>query len=365
MAHKLKMALRVYSGILLLCRIGVIAIILFAVLSFASENVILEGVGQPFVTFNGEEAVIHVPITIKNYGMYSINNISVEYTLKNSTTMLLAGYERIGSIETSSIDTFSIPVKINLLKLYKEEYPSLYHFKHTDMMYANITISLQYMLNWVHISVNSLYKFKWTPPLEEVKVYRPTNVKFTSNGTIKFEIPYALKTAGYLSGIASVYGHVLVDHSPGGFFNGSAQLGEYYRGALKMEISNNYTKTLLTKSQYLNLQGYITIFGFKIPFTEKYLWGAPLSNFTHKILPNGTLYYSFTDESPFILSMKVTKILYYRGNEVSKSTSSFSVNPDQKVKRYEKLQITQPVDELKIIFYDTNTHLTYQEVIQI
>ncbi|AGB05229.1 hypothetical protein AciM339_1372 [Aciduliprofundum sp. MAR08-339] len=364
MVHKLKIALKIYSTILLLCKIGIIAIILLAILSFASENVTLEGVGQPFLTFNGEEAIIHVPVTIKNYGMYSIDNISVRYTLRNSTTTLLTRDERIGNIETSSIDTFSIPVKINLLKLYNEEYPSLYHFKHADMFYANITISLQYMLNWVHVSVNSLYKFRWVPPIEEVKVYAPENMN-ASSGMIKFEIPYSIKTAGYLSGLASVYGHVLVGHSSCGSFNGSAQLGEYYRGTLKMEVLSNYTKTLLTKSQHLTLQGNISIFGLKVPFTEKYYWGAPLSNLTYKIFPNETLYYSFTDKSPFKLSMKVTKIFYYEGNEVSKSVSSFSVFPNQEVRRYEKIEITQPVDEMRIIFYDTNTHLTYQEVIHI
>ncbi len=365
MAQKIRMALRFYSALLLILKIAVAAMILLAILAVAAEEVSLENIGEPFVVFDGEDLVINVPVTIKNYGFYSIDNISVSYSLRNKTSMLLSGHDMIGKIPTGSIDTFTVPVSIDLAQLYHEEYPGLYHFKHSDIFNANITISLLYMMKWVKISVTTQHEFKWIPPLEDIRVYNPTNVSMDSKGALKFRVPFLLKTASYLHGSAHLSG-ILESHGEKcGYFNATAELGEAYYGDIMMEVSKNYTRSFITESQDLNMVGNISLFGYGVPFSYHYHWGAPLANLTYKVLPNETLYYSFTDESPYSLSMKVTKIFYYHGNEVSRDVSEFYVHAGQHIERYEKLSIAQPVDEVKIIFYEANTHISYEEVITV
>ncbi len=182
---------------------------------------------------------------------------------------------------------------------------------------------------------------------------------------MKFYVPYLLKTASYLSGIATIGGKILSDGEVCGNFSGSAELGESYRGEIEMNVHANQSRELLTKSQYLEMVGNISLFGVHIPFTHRYYWGAPLANLTYRVLPNGTVFYSFTDESPMALSLKVTKIFYYQGAEVSRDVTNLHVVSGEHVERYEKITLTQPVDEVKIIFYEENTHLLYEEVLHI
>ncbi len=180
MGKALRTALSVYSVVLTILKIAVAAVILLAIYSFAVQNVALENVGKPFTQLEGSKLIIRVPVTIKNYGFYSIDNISVSYVITNRTATLLRGKEFLGNIEKGTIETISVPVVIDMERLYHLEYPLLYHFFNRDVLNATITISLFYMMHWVKVKVTTVQLFDWVPLLEKVEVSRPVNISMDS-----------------------------------------------------------------------------------------------------------------------------------------------------------------------------------------
>lgn len=364
MAHKLKTAAKIYSALLTIAKIAVIILIILALYSFLVEDVQVVNVGKPFFEFEGSKLIINVPVTIKNYGFYNISDISVHYEIRNKTTELITGEDLVGNISTNSIDTFDVPIAINFQELYKKEYPNLYHFYNKDILDANITISLGYMLNLVNISINLNHTFQWTPPIESASIYPPNNVKMSSNN-LSFDIPYHIKTASYLSGSAKIHGKIENNGKTYGSFTSNIPLGEDYKGSIKMEVNSEDSRYMLTHSIPLQMIGNITIFGFKVPFKYSYHWGAPLENLTYKLLENRTIYYSFTNAANYSLSLDIDKIYYYHNTEVKKEYTYMYVAPGEHVEKYEKITVTQPVDKIEIIFYDENTGISYKEVINL
>ena len=363
MAKILKAAIKVYSVLLTLAKIVVIAIILLAAYSFAVEDVKIVNVEKPFVTHEGSKIIINIPVTIKNYGFYNISDLRINYEINNKTSQFINGSSLIGSIPTDSIDTFDVPIAIDFEKIYKEEYPSLYHFYNKDTLYVNFSVSLKYMFGLVDISIDMNHTFDWIPPIESTHVYPSEDVHM--NSSLYFYIPYEIKTANYLSGSAEILGEIKGDGEKYGNFNTSLTLGTYYKGKIMVHINSEAARYLITHSMPLKMVGNITLLGFNIPFKRTYYWGAPLDNLTYRVFNNGSFYYSFTDSAPYPLSMNVTKIYYYQGSEVGRDSSMYNVNPGEHVEKYERLNITRPIDKIEIIFYEGNTGFSYEEVINL
>ncbi len=365
MSNRLKTAAKIYSMFLTLAKIAVAIIILLAVYSIAVEDVKVVRVGTPFLEFQGSKLIINVPITIKNYGFYNISHLSVKYTISNESTALLNGKSLIGNIPTSSINTFDVPITIDFQKLYSKEYPQLYHFFNNDTLKANITISLGYMLNLTDITINLNHTFEWKPPIESTEVYPLKNVKMNSTRYLTFEIPYHIKTANYLSGTAKAWGKIKGQDKTYGNFSATITLGEDYNGNIKVKVNPQDARYIITHSLDMNLIGNMSIFGFTIPLQYKYFWGAPLDNLSYYVYDNGAVYYSFANHANYPISLNITKIYYYQNQEIKRETSFIYASPGSQIDEYEEVNITQPVNRVKIIFYEIYTGITYEVVINL
>ncbi len=355
---------RVYSWILAIARIVVVIIVILAIYSIAAQKISVENVGNPYIEMEGTNVTVKIPITLKNYGYYNIEDISISYDVKNESTHLLSYGEVVGNVERDSIETVVIPIKLDLKKIYELEYPSFYHFFNNDTLNLNLTVSLKYMLGLVTLRVNFNQDVEWKPPIEDADIYPIQDYSMDSRG-IHFKLPYMIKTADYLSGMANASGVIKSDKGTIGRFSTTFLLGTTYFGNISSIVYYGNTRNLITHSQWLSFVGNLTFLGLKLPIKESRYWGAPLNNLSYEILSNNTLHYSFTDDSSLPLNLYVNKTYYYQGSVVKEESTHLSISSGEHVSRYESLNITQPVDQLRLSFYDATTGIYYEEVISL
>jgi hypothetical protein len=74
---------RVYSLILVIARIAVAVMVLLAVYSVAAQKINIEDVGTPYIEMEGTNVTVKIPVTLKNYGYYDIEDISIAYDIEN------------------------------------------------------------------------------------------------------------------------------------------------------------------------------------------------------------------------------------------------------------------------------------------
>jgi len=220
------------------------------------------------------------------------------------------------------------------------------------------------MLGLVTFKVNFNQDVEWTPPIEEVALYSIQEYSMDDKG-IHFILPYMIRTADYLDGTAKASGIIQGEDGVIGNFSTNFLLGSTYNGNITALIYYDNAGSLIVKSQWLHLIGNVSFLGLLLPVNTNQYWGAPLSNLTYQVLSNNTLHYSFTDESPMALNLFVNRTYYYQGNFVKKETTHLYVNSGEHVERYEDLNVTQPVDQVVISFYDAYTGIYYEEVINL
>ncbi len=355
---------RIYSWILAIARIVVVIIVILAVYSVATQRIMVENVGNPYIEMEGINVTVKIPITLKNYGYYDIRDISISYDIKNESVHLLSYGEIVGDIKKDSIETLIIPIKVDLKKLYELEYPSFYHFFNNDTFHLNLTLSLKYMLGLVTLRVNFDQDVDWTPPIKDANIYPVHSYSMDSQG-IHFKLPYMIKTADYLSGMGQADGVVEGSEGEIGNFTTEFSLGTTYYGNISSLINYENAKDLVIHSQWLYFVGNVAFLGLRLPINETYYWGAPLDNLSYEILSNNTIHYSFTDNSPSSLNLYINRTYYYQGNIVKHETTHLYVATGEYVDRYEDLNITQPVDQVLLSFYDSNSGVYYKEVISL
>lgn len=355
---------RVYSLILVIARIAVAVMVLLAVYSVAAQKINIEDVGTPYIEMEGTNVTVKIPVTLKNYGYYDIEDISIAYDIENSSAHLLSLKEVVGDVNKDSIETIAIPIRVDLKKLYEMEHPNFYHFFNNDTFYLNLTLSLKYMMGLVTFKVNFNQDVEWRPPIEEAEVYHIEEYSMDSDG-IHFYLPYMIKTADYLNGMANASGVVKGDNGLVGNFDTNFTLGTTYYGNISSLIYYDAAGDLITHSQWLYFIGNVTFLGLKIPINHTQYWGAPLNDLQYNIESNNTIHYSFTDDSSMPLNLYINRTYYYQGNLVNEETTHLYVSPGEHVDRYEDLNITQPVDKVILSFYDANTGIYYQEVINL
>ncbi len=355
---------RGYRSFAFLFHLAVFVMVFLAILPVAIKSTTVESIGDITWSFDGKRyAVMSVPVTIKNSGVYDIDQIKIFFRVKNSTATFVDSYQDAGDIPAGSRRTIVIRIPVDLQHIYELEEPTFYHFFNYDTFSLNFSLSLKYLLDMVDFNSRYLDDVRWEPLVKEFVLHHPSGME--ENGTnVIITIPYTITTASYLKGTAAFRGNVTGDANVGSFST-EFTLGRRYDGTLKLVFNVNATKSLVTHSQILHLSGEIDFEGFRVPMHTDYAWGAPLNNLQFEVLNNGTLHYSFQNDADFSLSLLVEKDYYYNGTLVYHEEERMSVEPGESVSRYEEINVNQPVDRVVITITDENTGIQYVEVIDL
>ncbi len=354
---------KVYRRFAFVFHIAVFLLVLLAVLPLATKSIAVEHVGKTKWYFDGKNIILSTPVTIKNNGVYDINNLNLLFKVNNKTATFIDSGQNLGNIQAGTTKTVNVSIPINLTHLYQLEEPDFYHIYNYDSFHVEFSIALNYMLNLV--SVDTLYnaEVQWQPIVKEFTLHEPKEIK-EEGSKLSVEIPYTICTADYLSGTSEFTGTV---NSKGklGTFSTQFSLGEQYNGTLHLLLDKNSSRTLITKSQTLHLDGNMSLGNIAIPLSTDYRWGAPLNDFHYKLLSNRTIYYSFENDAPFMLNLTITKDYYYHSNLVGHDTEKLTVAKGERVTRYEPITVTQLVDKVVLTCSDSERGIYYQEVINL
>ncbi len=361
---KMSVVYRIYRDIVIIVQILVFVMIFLAIYPVAVQDVSVEHIGATTWSFDGENVIMTIPVTIKNDGIYDINDIHFGFIVKNSTAVFLQSSEVLGNVKAHSVQVLKIRIPVNLKHLYDLEAPSFYHFYHYDTFNVSMTMSLKYMLNMVTFTTVYNALETWQPLVKRLQLYHP-NTFFNKSGEIIVTVPFEIETASYLWGKAKVYGDVYGANKYIGNFSSDIELGKLYEGKLKMYLKPLNITDFLTRSQDLYLDGNLSFMGFSVPISYTYRWGAPLANLKFEVLNNGTLHYSFTDESDMDLRLYINKTYYYNGTVVQTDSEYLYVKSGEYVNRYESITVAQPVDKVVITIHDAESGFTYVEVINL
>ena len=358
-----KIIYRVYRDFAIVFHLLIFAMVFVAVYPAAMRSIDILNIGEATWSFDGRNVTIDIPVKIKNGGVYDINNMRLYLDVKNHSYDFVHVDEILGNIPGSTTKTIHVKIPIDLRKIYNIEAPTFYHFWNYDTFHVNFRISLRYLLDMVELT--SVYEGdqEWEPLIKSFHAYHPS-ILTESSGKVRIILPYKIVTAHYLWGNAEFTGKVYGDGNIGKF-NTSFKLGGEYSGNLDLLFNTSYAKSLITKSQDLHLRGNISFMGFKIPLNTDYRWGAPLNHLQMEVLNNGTLHYSFQNDADFGLKLKIQKDYYYNDTLVYSETTYLNVNRGESVNRYEKINLTQPVDKVIVTIYDENSGFEYREVVSV
>ncbi len=358
---KLRSMLTAYRVFVALFQIAIVVLMFLGVYFIGTQQIRVEEVGTPDITFDGTNIILKVPVKIVNGGVYDINDITLSYRLSNASSQFTESQEYLGSVEGGDDAVIPLPVEINLTEIYKMEAPNFYHFFHRDTFEANFTLSLKYLLNMVSARMNYSTAITWKPPIKGYSLGDEYTFFMNSSG-LHLKIPFYLNTESYMWGEACVSGDILSGEERIGEMNATAPLGEPYHGVLYLHLWK--WKELITHTEILTMSGNFTVLNFAFPLRMDYRWGAPLSNLTYWVGGDGKIHYTFTDESPHPLHLYVN-VTYYNGNViVDTENERLSVQPGEHVSGQAKIP-SESFDRVVISFYDSVTHLSYEEVVHL
>ncbi|GEM_PF-4915261 len=354
---------RIYRDFALLVHLGIFTMVFLAILPVAIKGTAVENVGDTKWYFDGDNVIMDVPVTIKNGGVYDINNINVKFIVSNNSAIFVNSSQNLGDIKSRSVRTVHVKIPVNLNHIYNLEYPQFYHFFNYDTFHLNFTLDLDYLMNSVHF--NSAYNgdVRWEPIVKEFTLEHPSMIA-EENHTIRLRIPYIINTASYLKGNARFDGKVQGEFGTGNFSTEFA-LGHKYEGTLNLIFNATHAETLLTHTQMLHLNGNITIGGFSVPLKKDYLWGAPLNNLRVEVLSNGTLHYYFENDADFDLDLVITKDYYRNGTLILHQEEQMYVRKGDVVDTYEGIGVNEEVDRVVITIRDENSGFIYKKVVDI
>ncbi len=360
---KWKLIYRIYRDFAIIFHLAIFAMVFLAIYPVAVRSIDVLSIGNSSWSFDGRNVTIDIPVKVKNGGLYDINGMHLYLNVKNASYDFIHVDELLGNIPGGSVKTIHIRIPIDLKRIYELESPYFYHFWNYDTFHIDFRISLKYLLNMINFKSIYVGDETWEPIIKSFQTYHPS-VMAESGGKVRLIIPYTITTAHYLWGSASFSGKVYGTNHIGNFST-QFKLGGKYSGKLNLLFNSSYAKSLITKSQELHLRGNISFMGFKIPLSTDYRWGAPLNNLQVEVLDNGTLHYSFENDADFALNLTIKKDYYYNNTLVYSETSYLYVNRGESVNKYEKINITQPVDRVVVTISDRNTGFEYVEVINI
>ena len=358
-----KIICRVYRDFAIVFHLLIFAMVFIAIYPVATRSIDVLNIGEASWSFDGRNVTINIPVKIKNGGLYNINGMRLYLDVKNRSYDFVHVDESLGNIPGGVIKTVHVRIPIDLQKIYKIEAPIFFHFWNYDTFHVSFMFSLKYMFNMIHFESVYVGNETWEPIVKSFQTYHPSLLN-ESGGNVHIILPYKIVTAHYLWGKGKFSGKVYGEGNVGDF-DTTFKLGGEYTGKLNLLFNSSYAKSLITKSQNLHLRGNISFMGFKIPLNTDYRWGAPLNNLHVEVLNNGTLHYSFQNDADFGLKLKIQKDYYYNNTLVYSETTYLNVGSGESVNRYEKINVSQPVDKVVVTIYDENSGFVYREVVSV
>ncbi len=358
-----KLIYRIYRDFAIIFHLAIFVMVFTAIYPVAIRSIDVLSIGESSWSFDGRNVTIDIPLKVKNGGFYDINNMRLYLNVKNASYDFIQVDEKLGDIPGGSVKTIHVRVPIDLQKIYRLEEPNFYHFWNYDTFHIDFMFSLKYLLDMVDFKSIYTGDETWEPIIKSFQTYHPS-IMTESNGWVCITIPYTIITAHYLWGNAIFSGKVYGIENIGNFTT-QMNLGGRYSGKLTLVFNSSYAKSLLTKSQDLHLRGNITFMGFRIPLNTDYRWGAPLNNLHVEVLNNGTLHYSFENDADFDLNLTIKKDYYYNNTLVYSETTYMDACSGESVNRYERINVSQPVDKVVVTIYDRNSGFEYVEVINL
>ena len=358
-----KLVYRVYRPIATIFSVVILIMVIIAIIPVATKNVNVESIGNATWHLDGDILNISVPVTLKNGGYFDIKNITVMFRVNNHTATFLNSKQLVGDIKSGSERTVNIVIPVNLTHILKIEEPHYYHFFHSDVLNVKFTVFLRYMLNMVYFQSTYSGVLNWEPIVKDFKVHHPSKIH-VGDKNVNINIPFSITTASYLSGTAKFDGSVSGTNFTG-TFNSKFGLGGKHDSTLNLSFEKSASQSLLTHTQTLYLEGYLSISEVKVPMHFHYLWGAPLNNLHVEVLSNKTVHYSFENDADFGMHLTIKRYYYYHSTLVKEESEIIDVQKGEHINRYDKINVSEPVDKVVITINDDTTGIHYEKVINL
>ena len=144
-------------------------------------------------TLRGGDLLVNVPVSVRNGGMYPVENIHIESIMENKSCVVWKDEFFIRRIDAFHTYTGNFILKINLTKLY-EKLGSGFTLNGGELT-LKILVHANY---WILAEVNAVHIRKvWWDSLIKVFEINTSGIKIENNQII---IPYLLKTNAHLRG---------------------------------------------------------------------------------------------------------------------------------------------------------------------
>jgi len=256
----------------------------------ATQIQILSPSGVQPPTLVGETISLSLPITIRNNGLYDIENICIQLSVENSSRYsLFRNTTAIQRIAARSQGVLAVGFDLNLTKLLEEK--AYVNFFRDDNFTVNARVTCRYTLGLIGFGMNLSQTMPWRAPVDlssfvVVPRIDEATLGFSSEN-VTLTLPVDVFYSGWLS-IRDVEVATRVHNSSGVLLTSAlTRVPSMNPGTnrvnLEIAFPEDASRSLLTDDQELTVDASVRVFGFELASESlNYSWGAPLSglNFT-------------------------------------------------------------------------------------
>ncbi len=300
----------------LLVIINLITAVLFFTLiySAASIDISMPSEKSMSYTLDGTDLIVNFPVSIKNNGIYPIENLNIDVTLLNNSNKIFEHSFAIKEIESFHRFARMFSFKINIIEVYKKL--GNYYIFHGGTFKMNVSIHARY---WILADFNAFYhrEIEWTPLIYHCQIYYD-EISF-KNGEIL--VPYFISK---LPVNLNATLRIKIMDNRGIFAFGKDKIVFDKKAYMNMKTTRNYDY-LLTNSEMWTIKYAIDMDGFVIERSMNYSWIAPISNIgfsEDRINENLTLYLQFKNNMNDNLNLEIDEIIIHNGKYTNKTINT-------------------------------------------
>jgi hypothetical protein len=279
--------------VLLLLTLFTSVLVLTSLYSATQIQILSPSSVQP-PTLIGETISSSLPITIRNNGMYDIENISIYISIENSSRYtLFRNITAIPRIAARSQGVLAIGFALNLTKLIEEK--AYVNFFRDDNFTVDAHVTCKYTLGLIGFGMNLSQTMPWSAPIDLdsfMVVPRIDEIALGfSSGNVTLTLPVDVFYSGWLN-LRDIEVATRVHNSSGVLLTSAlTKVPNMNPGTNRINVGMvfpvNASRSLLTQDQELTVDASVRVFGFELVSESlNYSWAAPLSglNFTSPML---------------------------------------------------------------------------------
>ncbi len=250
---------------------------------------------------SGGVLMFTAPLTIKNNGIYPVEDLNIDLHLFYNETEIFTGKNPLGDIPAHHTVTRTIVFQTSIQHLVSLGMQKvLFEDLNTTL---RLEVRARYVFSWIGFSLAFFTEKTWKPP---VKVSADTgNTTFTrSNAEIIMGVPVTVETAGWLEGNATAETTIQFNGQTLGNGTYETPFGGKHTGTMNITMTENTMDVLATQSGTMDLKTDITAFigGQRVDYSTTYQeeWHAPLRDLSTSVYKQAgdtiQVEYSFTND---------------------------------------------------------------------